>query len=89
MDLPEQVKQLVGELGDSLAQALANDEHCRDLASQIQVYGYDIMLVLEATVGLKKREATDAEDEREGEEVGLGWNDDDRRFLKTFRIALD
>jgi hypothetical protein len=74
MDLPEDVRDLVNELGDSLVQALAEDPRCRDLATLIQAKGYELFLVLEA------KSASEAEP---------GWSEEDEEFLQGYRISLD
>lgn len=81
MDLPEEIQKLVSELGDSLLNSLAEDPACRDLALRIQEHGYDLCLVLEATLAARDEEA---------EPVPSGsWSDEDARVLQDFRIALD
>ncbi|HJU84148.1 MAG TPA: hypothetical protein VJ600_08040 [Holophagaceae bacterium] len=75
MDLPEDVRDLVNELGDSLVKALAEDDRCRDLAMLIQAKGYELFLVLEAT---KAEEASDE-----------SWSEEDQEFLQGYRISLD
>jgi hypothetical protein len=81
MDLPEEIQKLVSELGDSLLNSLAEDPACRDLALRIQEHGYDLCLVLEATLATREEEA---------EAVPSGsWSDEDARVLQDFRIALD
>lgn len=82
MDLPEEIQKLVSELGDSLLNSLAEDSACRDLALRIQEHGYDLCLVLEATLVTRE--------DREEETVPSGsWSDDDARALQDFRISLD
>lgn len=79
MDLPEEIQKLVSELGDSLLNSLAEDPACRDLALHIQEQGYDLCLVLEATLGPREEEAVPSG----------SWSDEDARVLQDFRIALD
>lgn len=74
MDLPEDVRDLVNELGDSLVKALAEDDRCRDLAMLIQAKGYELFLVLEA----KSQAEEDAD-----------WSEEDQEFLQGYRISLD
>lgn len=110
MEIPEQLREIVDRLGVALVKALANDEQSRALVQEIQAYGFDMALMLEATVALHKREAeaesepdSGDEDERdEAEETPSGeggytlerggsgqWSDEDRAFLKTFKISLE
>ena len=86
MDLPENLHHLVSELGDSLLKALAEDDHCRDLAYQIQAKGYGLMLILEAAPSnLVTREPFDAE---EGQ-AGQSFSEDDRKLMQSFKIKMD
>ena len=86
MDLPEHLHQLVSELGDSLVKALSEDDHCRDLAFQIQAKGYGLMLILEASpMSLGPREMSDHGDA----ESPLPFSDDDLRLMKSFKIRMD
>ena len=80
--------------------ALANDESSRALVQEVQAYGFDMALMLEATVALHKR---DEQGEGSGEgpsdpEAGPGftlnptggqWSEEDKAFLKTFKISLE
>jgi hypothetical protein len=86
MDLPENLHHLVSELGDSLVKALAEDDHCRDLAFQIQAQGYGLMLILEASpMSLGPRDMSDLEDG----EPSLPFSEDDLRLMKSFKIKMD
>ncbi len=82
MDLPEDVRDLVNELGDSLVRALAEDDRCRDLAMLVQARGYELFLVLEAT-------QSSAKDEEEREAESRDWSEEDQEFLQGYRISLD
>lgn len=110
MEIPEHLHELVDQLGRALVQALSTDAHCRKLAQAIQEEGYDLAILLEATLALKKREATEdpsglATSLTPGEPfLGLpvlrnitlpasseptDWSEEDKAFLRTFRISLD
>lgn len=54
MELPEQVKNLIEELGNSLMMALSEDERCKAITLDIQNQGYELVMLLEATVALTK-----------------------------------
>jgi len=86
MDLPEHLHHLVSELGDSLVKALSEDDHCRDLAFQIQAKGYGLMLILEASpMSPGQRELSGL---GEGESP-LPFSEDDLRLMKSFKIRVD
>ncbi len=86
MDLPEHLHQLVSELGDSLVKALSEDDHCRDLAFQIQAKGYGLMLILEAApMNAEQRTLSNLENP----EASLPFSEDDLRLMKSFKIRMD
>jgi hypothetical protein len=96
MEIPENLREIVDRLGVALVKALANDESSRALVQEIQAYGFDMALMLEATVALHKRN----DDESEGEVPNLDgeftldhgqgqWSEEDKAFLKTFKISLE
>jgi uncharacterized protein (UPF0335 family) len=100
MEIPEQLREIVDRLGVALVKALANDESSRALVQEIQAHGFDMALMLEATVALHKREDANGGDEggedgqaQESEftlNPGVGeWSDEDKAFLKTFKISLE
>lgn len=86
MDLPEHLHNLVSELGDSLVKALAEDDHCRDLAFQIQAKGYGLMLILEASpTGAAPRDVSDSEEA----DLPQPFSEDDLSLMKSFKIKVD
>ncbi len=110
MEIPEHLRDLVDRLGQALVQALATDPASRALAREIQAEGFEVTLMLEATVALHKRdsaeegEAGPEEEESETEEETRPlpearrpepergpspWSEEDRAFLRTFKISLD
>ena len=56
MEIPEHLHELVDQLGQALVLALAADPASRALAREIQGEGFEVTLLLEATVALHKRE---------------------------------
>ncbi len=109
MEIPEHLHELVDRLGHALVQALAADPASRALAREIQGEGFEVTLLLEATVALHKREETSETPEEEAlqsrdesrfasmestfpseaERTSPQWSEEDRAFLRTFKIALD
>ncbi len=77
MEIPEELRQLVDRLGQALVQALVNDGPCRDLARQIQDGGYEVGLMIEATLALHRREdeASPAEEGQETQIIQLQMSD--------------
>lgn len=89
MDMPEPLRELVDQLGEALVRALATDPASRELVGRIQAQGFDVGLMLEATVALHKREEPGAEAGASEPDGPAVWSPEDRAFLKSFKIALD
>jgi len=97
MEIPENLREIVDRLGVALVKALANDESSRALVLEIQAHGFDMALMLEATVALHRRGDGDAEGgpgqpldaELSLNPEGGEWSEEDKAFLKTFKIALE
>jgi hypothetical protein len=87
MDIPEEVQALVDQLGEALVAALVNDTSCRALAARIQDQGFDLALAIEATVALTLRGARPEIEGEEGPEPD--FSEDDRNFLRKFKISLE
>lgn len=87
MDIPEDVQALVDQLGEALVAALVNDTACRALAAGIQDKGFDLALAIEATVALTLRGQSSGAEGEEGPEPD--FSEDDRAFLRKFKISLE
>jgi len=91
----QRLKQLMKELGEAINESLAEAEPIAEVISKIKAEGYDVFLVLEATVGFNRREDEQPKPElvRSGKASlaapELKVNTQDLRFLKSLRISLD
>lgn len=91
--MDQQLKQLMKELGEAINETLADSEQIAEVVSKIKDGGYDIFLVLEATIGVSKQgdKATD----KTSLVTTLTSNpefkisDQDLKFLKSLRIKID
>ena len=84
------------ELGDAINESLSESDQITDVISKIKAGGYDVFLVLEATIGFNKRdEAGKAGPTLVKAASGRGGdpefklNAQDMKFLKSLRISLD
>ena len=53
--MDQQLKQLMKELGEAINESLSDSESIAEVVSRIKEGGYDIFLVLEATIGVSKQ----------------------------------
>lgn len=87
-----QLKQLMKELGEAINESLSDSEHISEVVARIKEGGYDIFLVLEATIGVSKQGAPAEKSSvisNLGTNAELKINDQDLKFLKSLRIRIE
>lgn len=88
-----QLKHLMKELGDAINESLSESEPIADAIAKIKAGGFDVFLVLEATIGFNKRDEQAVAKPnlvtmRHGDPE-FKVNAQDVKFLKSLRITLD
>ena len=94
MELDENFKRLIKELGDAINESLSDSDRIAEVMSRIRSAGYDLFLVLEVTIGFNKRgevnlvhrHKLDA-DVHTGPEFHLTTQD--TQFLRALKIVVD
>ncbi len=88
--MDQKLERLMKQLGEAINDSISDSEHIADVISRIRSEGYDIFVVLEATVGFNKREADSsfAQPTRIGEPE-LHISPQDANFLKSLRISVE
>jgi hypothetical protein len=90
----QRLKQLMKELGEAINESLSESEQIAEVISKIKAGGYDVFLVLEATIGFNKHEEQTAAARptlvttRQGD-PDFKVNAQDVKFLKSLRISID
>lgn len=88
-----QLKQLMKELGDAINESLSDSEQISEVVSRIKEGGYDIFLVLEATIGVSKQGEKNTDKtslvSTMSSNPELKVSDQDLKFLKSLRIKID
>jgi hypothetical protein len=81
------------ELGEAINESLSESEQIADVIGKIKAGGYDVFLVLEATIGFNRREdaaeAGPALVKAAKSEPEFKVSAQDMKFLKSLRISLD
>jgi hypothetical protein len=86
----QQLKKLMKELGEAINESLGESEQIAEVVTRIKEGGYDIFLVLEATIGVAKQgEKSSHSDSTPGTGSGLSLSENDHKFLKSLRIKID
>ena len=91
MKLDDRLKQLMKELGAAINESLSDSESIAQAISNIKSAGYDVFLVLEATIGFNRRDdETEAAPPAAGSiETHLRFTSQDTKFLKALKITVD
>ena len=83
MQLDDHLKNLLRELGHAINDTVSESERITGAIAGVRAHGYDIVLKLDATIGLAKRDANG------NVEPGSKLTTQDRRFLESLRIQVD
>lgn len=93
MQLDENLKQLMKELGAAINDALSESEEISEAIQNVRNAGYDVFLVLEATIGFNKRSKTDGEEVTsnglKSGEMKLKVTAQDLKFLRSLKISVE
>ena len=81
MQLDDHLKNLLRELGHAINDTVSDSDRITGAIAGVRAHGYDIVLKLDATIGLAKRDAATAE--------AAKLTTQDRRFLESLRIQVD
>lgn len=99
--LDERLKGLMQELGNAINESLADSERIAEAIGEIKRAGYDVFLVLEATIGFNKRDEEESADGESRKETRLETTarlettgkirltSQDQKFLRALKIAVD
>jgi hypothetical protein len=86
--LEEKLKELMQELGNAINESLSDSDRIAAAIGEIKRAGYDVFLVLEATIGFNKRDESGEYESDEGEVEPDAAPPPKRRFESTGRIKL-
>ena len=78
MQLDDRMKQLLRELGHAINDTVSDSDRIAEAISSVRSAGFDIVLKLDATIGLARRQSQDAK-----------MTSQDRRFLESLHIRVD
>jgi hypothetical protein len=87
--LNQKVKNLIQKLGEAIHESVSESENIAGVVKNIRDQGFDVMLMLEATIGLNQVETDSEEAAESSHAVTLGaFTRNDLTFLKSLRISL-
>ena len=98
--LDERLKELMQELGNAINESLSDSERIAGAIGEIKRAGYDVFLVLEATIGFNKREDSDGNESEDTENQidqavhiestgKIRLTTQDQKFLRALKISIE
>ncbi len=82
------LRELIQQLGEAIHESVIESEQIAGVVQDIRKHGFDVLLMLEATIGLNEVTAKDAAEEETGSEEGP-FTQNDLHFLKSLRISIE
>lgn len=89
--LDQTIRKLIERLGEAIHESIAESELIAGVVQEIRNHGFDVLLMLEATIGLNEIASEEAAGEPEndaGEQEGA-FTAQDVHFLRSLRIAVE
>lgn len=89
--MEDRLKTLMHDLGNAINDSLSDSERIAEAIGEIKHAGFDVFLVLEATIGFNKREEqeTPGMPETKVSTGKMRFTNQDHRFLKALKIAVE
>lgn len=86
------IRKLIEDLGEAIHDSVAESEQIAGVVEKIREHGFEVLLMLEASIGLhevtSEEEEEGAEAQAEGESSGE-FTAQDMHFLRSLRIAVE
>ncbi len=90
--MTSRLRELIQQLGEAIHESVIESEQIAGVVQDIRKHGFDVLLMLEATIGLNdvSGKGTDGKraDEESGGEVGA-FTQNDLHFLRSLRISIE
>ena len=90
--MDNRLKGLMKELGEAINSSLSDSDEIARVISRIKAGGYDVFLVLEATIGLNQRDGETVQRspiKTPRSSSDFQMTSQDVKFLKSLRIRVD
>ena len=87
--MKQQVKDLIQKLGEAIHETVSESDQISAVVKEIREQGFDVLLMLEATIGLNEIEDEAVEAEAEDTPADGPFTRNDLTFLKSLRITTE
>ncbi len=90
--MTSRMRELIQQLGEAIHESVIESEQIAGVVQDIRKHGFDVLLMLEATIGLNEVSAKDDEDAPASTEPGTEeapFTQNDLHFLRSLRISIE
>lgn len=87
--MTSRLRELIQQLGEAIHESVIESEQIAGVVQDIRKQGFDVLLMLEATIGLNEVAAKEGQDEGETIEGEAPFSQNDREWLRSLRIAVE
>ena len=90
--MTSRLRELIQQLGEAIHESVIESEQIAGVVQDIRQHGFDVLLMLEATIGLneltKEPDGVPSAGDEE-ESTGSRFTSNDLHFLKSLRISVE
>jgi hypothetical protein len=83
------LRELIQQLGEAIHESVIESEQIAGVVQDIRKHGFDVLLMLEATIGLNEVKEGENADSTEVNEDGTKFTKNDVNFLRSLRISIE
>ena len=90
--MTSRMRELIQQLGEAIHESVIESEQIAGVVQDIRKHGFDVLLMLEATIGLNEVSAKDSDDAPANAEPGAEeapFTQNDLHFLRSLRISVE
>ncbi len=85
--MTSRLRELIQQLGEAIHESVIESEQIAGVVQDIRKQGFDVLLMLEATIGLNEVSGNDTDDAEETDSATFTKND--RDWLRRLRISVE
>ncbi len=90
--MTSRLRELIQQLGEAIHESVIESEQIAGVVQDIRRHGFDVLLMLEATIGLNEVTQSPANAETDEAEAGgdsVAFTQNDLSFLRSLRISVE
>ncbi len=89
--MTSRLRELIQQLGEAIHESVIESEQIAGVVQDIRKHGFDVLLMLEATIGLNELSTSARSESHESGETGAPgeFTQNDLHFLRSLRISIE